>query len=113
LYLRHVASSWKDILRCGTQTLPFSTVDSKTVQYLELLAPSSPSDKALVEDLMKRGVLFPSQSSPQIRQTLLDNIYAFSGVIPSLRTFFETLKYLEPTCKALKKLLDTRLKTTI
>jgi hypothetical protein len=113
LYLHYVARSWKNLLRNGTQILPLSIIDSNTVQYLELLAPCSPTDKALVEDLMHRGVLFPSQSSPRIRQTLLDNIYAFSGVIPSLRTFFDTLKYLEPTCEALKKLLDKRLKSTI
>jgi hypothetical protein len=113
-YLNYIAKAWKEILQCGTQTLPFSVVDATTVQHLELLAPKySSTDKDLVEDLMHRGVLFPSQSNARVRDTLLENICAFQGLIPSLRAFFEILKYLEPSCEALKKLLDKRLKSTI
>jgi hypothetical protein len=113
-YLHYIARSWKKLLRCGSRALPFSIVDSITVQSLEQLAPKySSTDKDLVHDLMHRGVLFPLESNAQVRQTLLDNICAFSGLIPSLRVFFNVLKYLEPTCEALKKLLDTRLKSTI
>jgi hypothetical protein len=114
LYLNHVAHSWKTILRCNDRMLPLSTVDSDTVQNLELLAPKhSQIDKDLVCDLMERKVLFASLSDTGTRQELLDNLCAFSGSIPSLRTFFDMLKYIEPTCEALRKLLDTRLKTTI
>jgi hypothetical protein len=114
LYLKHIAESWDAILQHESQTLPFTIVDSITVHNIELLAPKySPIDKELVEDLMSRGVLFPSQSDARVRQSLLNNICTFSGLIPSLRTFFEMLKYIEPTCEALRKLLDTRLKSTI
>ncbi|KAF2023971.1 hypothetical protein EK21DRAFT_79763, partial [Setomelanomma holmii] len=114
LYLNHIVDSWGAILQHESQTLPFTIVDSVTVHNIELLAPKHSSiDKELVESLMSRGVLFPSQSDPRVRQSLLNNICSFSGLIPSLRTFFEMLKYLEPTCEALRKLLDTRLKSTI
>jgi len=113
-YLKYIARSWKAILRCDGRNLPPSAVDSQTVQRLENLAPGhSKIDKELVCDLMKRGILFPSQSDKVIRRALLNNICTFTGLIPSLRTFFGMLKYVEPTCEALRALLDTRLKSTI
>ncbi|KAI1537805.1 ATPase [Pyrenophora tritici-repentis] len=114
LYLDHVAKSWKRILQCGDTMLPFSAVDAFTVQSLELLAPKhSDIDKSLAIDLMECGKIFPSQNDRGIRKTLMENICNFPGVIPSLRTFFETLKYLEPLCEALKWLLGTQMKHTI
>lgn len=114
LYLDHVAKAWKRILRCGDTMLPFSAVDAVTVQSLELLAPKhSMIDKSLVIDLMECGKIFPSQDDSEIRKILLENICEFSGVIPSLWTFFETLKYLEPLCEALRHLLGRQMKRTI
>jgi hypothetical protein len=114
LYLNHVAKAWTSILRCGDATLPFSAVDAVTVQSLELLAPKhSEIDRSLVVDLMERGEIFSSQKDEGIRRTLADNICAFSGVIPSLWTFFEALKYLEPLCEALRQLLGKHMKRTI
>jgi hypothetical protein len=101
LYLNHIANAWKRILRCGDTMLPFSAVDTITVQSLELLAPKhSVIDKSLVIDLMERGEIFPSQNDRGIRKTLVENICDFPSVIPSLWTYFETLKYLEPLCEA-------------
>lgn len=94
--------------------LPFSAVDAATVQHLELLAPKhSDVDKSLVITLMERGEIFPTQNDRGIREALLENICAFPGVIPSLWSFFETLKYLEPLCEALKQLLGGQMKRTI
>ena len=94
--------------------LPFLAVDAVTVQSLELLSPKySMIDKGLVIDLMERGKIFPSQHDSEVRKTLLENICEFSGVIPSLWTFFETLKYLEPLCEALRHLLGRQMKRTI
>ncbi|KAF2850624.1 hypothetical protein T440DRAFT_529962 [Plenodomus tracheiphilus IPT5] len=114
LYLDHVARAWKRILRCGDTMLPFSAVDAVTVQSLELRAPKhSDSDKSLVIDLMERREIFPSQNDRNIREILVENICDFPGVIPSLWTFFETLKYLEPLCEALRQLLGAQMKCTI
>ncbi|KAF1840100.1 uncharacterized protein K460DRAFT_399124 [Cucurbitaria berberidis CBS 394.84] len=113
-YLSHVVEAWKGFLRCGQTTLPFSVVDTATVQNLELLVPKySDIDKESVVDLMERRVIFPSQVDQRIRKNLVDNICAFPGAIPSLRTFFEMLKYLEPICEALRQLLGENLKNTI
>lgn len=43
----------------------------------------------------------------------MENICDFPGVIPSLWTFFETLKYLEPLCEALRHLLGKQMKRII
>jgi hypothetical protein len=114
LYLDHIAKAWKRILRCGDTMLPFSAIDAVTVQRLELLAPKhSDIDKSLVIDLMERGEIFPSQHDRGVRKTLVENICDSPGVIPSLWTFFETLKYLEPLCEALRHLLGKQMKRTI
>jgi hypothetical protein len=62
---------------------------------------------------MKRGEIFPSQNDRDIRKILVGNICDFLGVIPSLWTFSETLKYLGPPCEALRKLLGEQMKRTI
>ncbi|RYN43142.1 hypothetical protein AA0112_g626 [Alternaria arborescens] len=62
---------------------------------------------------MERGDIFSSQQDRSIRKALLENVCTFPGVIPSLRTFFETLKYLEPLCEALRQLLGEQMKSTI
>jgi hypothetical protein len=114
LYLDHIAKAWKIILRCGNTMLPFSAVDAVTVQSLELLAPKhSDIDKSLVIDLMERGQIFSLQNERGIRKILVENICDFPGVIPSLWTFFETLKYLELLCEALRQLLGDQMKRTI
>ncbi|KAG9382793.1 repeatdomain containing protein [Pyrenophora tritici-repentis] len=114
LYLDHIAKAWKRILRCGDTILPPSAVDAITVQSLELLAPKhSDMDKSRVISLMEHGKIFPSQSDRGIRKILVENICNLPGVIPSLWTFFETLKYLEPLCEALRRLLGEQMKRTI
>ena len=70
-------------------------------------------DKDLILAMMRQGELFPSQHDENIRQALATNICAHSGLIPSLWTFFETLKYLEPICEALRKLIGVKIKRTI
>ena len=85
LYLDYIAKVWKRILRCGDTMLPLSAINAVTVQSLELLAPKhSEIDKSLVINLMERREIFPSQNDRGIRKTLVENIYNFPGVIPSL-----------------------------
>jgi hypothetical protein len=94
--------------------LPSSAVNAATVQNLKLLAPKhSDINKALVVDLIERREIFPSQNDRGIRKSLVQNICAFPSVIPLLQTFFQTLKYLEPLCKALRQLLGKQIKRTI
>lgn len=113
-YLHHIKRAWYGILQAGSTTLPPSTVDAATVEKLESLAPnSSEIDRELVSVLMRDGHLFPTQHNEDIRQELENNICGFPGLLPSLRTFFETLKYLEPICEILRKLLGGKVRRTL
>jgi hypothetical protein len=113
-YLHHVAATWNSILKCGNEVVTPSRVDTATVERLELLAPRhSIIDRELVLSMMRNRELFSSEPNDDIRKKMLDNICNHSGIIPSIWTFFETLKYLEPICEALKKLIGGKIKQSI
>ena len=113
-YLRHVAAAWNGILQCGSEAFAPSIVDSTTVGKLESLAPKhSAIDRDMVLAMMQQRELFSSQHDENLRRTLAANICNHQGLIPSLWTFFETLKYLEPICEALRKLIGVKIKRTI
>jgi hypothetical protein len=113
-YLKHIKKTWDDVLRCGHITLPYSVVDAVTVAKLETLCPRhSASDKDYVSAMMQDHVLFSLVEDRSHRRALLENITNAPSLIPSLRTFFETLKYLEPICDTLKQLIGTKMKGTI
>ncbi|KAF2197908.1 hypothetical protein GQ43DRAFT_494755, partial [Delitschia confertaspora ATCC 74209] len=102
-YLQHTADIWDQILH---SKIPKSAVDTLTVQNLELCAPGlSEKDQDYVIDLMNMRKIFPTVSDPGLRASLLEAILSVNGIIPSLRTFFENQKYLEPCTLILKRLL--------
>lgn len=113
-YLQHVKHAWSKILRSGSKILPPSIVDAATVEKLESLALKSLGvDRDSISAIMRSGDLFPSQKNKNVRQDLKTNICSYLGVIPLLWTFFETLKYLEPIYKILRKLLRGKVRRTI
>jgi hypothetical protein len=84
-----------------------SLVDEITVSKLESLAPGvSSQDRKIVETLMAKGEIFVSVKDEDGRNTILGNIVSQTSLIPTLRTFFEDQKYLEPCSLILKSLLD-------
>jgi len=101
-YLGHIATIWEAIASGYSPML----VDSLTVRNLELSAPGiSEFDAAHVANLMDEGMIFPSLQNRDARQAILTSIQSIRCMIPSLRTFFEDLKYLEPCSLILKSLL--------
>jgi hypothetical protein len=62
---------------------------------------------------MRERVIFPSVVDEGLRRALLANIITIPSLIPSLWTFFETLKFLEPLCDILRRLIGTKMKGTI
>lgn len=85
-----------------------------TIAKLELLAPSvSDGDLMRVEGLIRSGEVFPSITNAQKRDAILSALLLTPGLIPTLTSFFENLKYLEPCCYILKKLLPGKEKRTI
>ncbi|CAI6337035.1 unnamed protein product [Periconia digitata] len=113
-YLKHIKWVWDAILSCGNTKLDGSVVNALTVEKLELLCPKySQSDKKTILQLMEENVLFPSVRDAEVRRKLFMNICSSPVLIPSLRTFFETLKYLEPICEAMKQLIGKKTRGTI
>lgn len=110
-YLSHVRVTWKNITTTNI-LLDGSQVDSTTVTCLQALAPSaSRNDRASIRTMMKDRTIFPKVEDDAARDVLLDNILAHDGLLPSLYTFFENLKYLEPCCKILRELVLADTKT--
>jgi hypothetical protein len=84
----------------------WKNVDEMTVSRLELLAPATSSrDHERVEELMQSDTIFSTIRNGEIRGLILRRILVQERLIPSLRTFFEDQKYLEPCSAILKSLL--------
>jgi hypothetical protein len=82
-------------------------VDESSVQELELLAPGvSVSDNEQVISLFTRGKIFPALADAEDRRKMLQLVSSQRCLIPTLRTFFENQKYLEPCSAILRTLLD-------
>lgn len=73
----------------------------------------SKSDKAFVKDLINREVLFPMISDRNVRLMIYQRLYRVPCMIPSLFTFFEDTKWLEPCAKVIRGLLPPRFGTSI
>ncbi|KAH7033932.1 hypothetical protein B0J12DRAFT_766202, partial [Macrophomina phaseolina] len=111
-YLTRIADVWGGVLRAAN--IPPEAVDNVTIAKLELLAPSvSDGDLMRVEGLIRSGEVFPSITNAQKRDAILSALLLTPGLIPTLTSFFENLKYLEPCCYILKKLLPGKEKRTI
>ncbi|KAJ6201926.1 hypothetical protein J3E72DRAFT_180998 [Bipolaris maydis] len=109
-YLRHIHTVWDSLIPNEHRV----HVDSRTVSMLEMLAPSvSTRDAARARQLMLDGCIFPQLEDIHARNEILNRIQSQKCMIPSLRTFFEDQKYLEPCSKILKQLLGVKSKRPI
>lgn len=78
------------------------------------MAPhTSNKDRDLIESYISSGEIFRNVTHEPARQGILHTLKSVPGLIPSLRSFFENLKYLEPCSHILKKLLGSKEKRTI
>ena len=80
--------------------------DNLTVKKLELRAPgSSTDDVKVLRQLMKDDILFSAVKDLERRQSILNNLLAIDGLIPSLYTFFEDLKFLKAPERIVRSLI--------
>ena len=94
--------------------VPRANVDAHTVERLHLLAPASSStDRDRIDRLLRDDAIFSTVNDPVLRRSLSNNIKAVSCLIPSLFTFFENLKYIEPCCAVLRSLLPPKSKKSL
>ncbi|KAL9128705.1 MAG: hypothetical protein Q9217_002666 [Psora testacea] len=111
-YLQHIRVCWADILRCDIDVRSF--VDYHTVESLQMRTPRlSTTDKDFITDCMHREIIFPEIKDNSIRARILKNISHIDYMIPSLYTFFEDTKWLEPCSKILRSVFVVNRKRSI
>ncbi|KAL9078312.1 MAG: hypothetical protein Q9157_002775 [Trypethelium eluteriae] len=102
--LHHIGDTWSLILQ--DTGLSAAVVDDATVENLELRVPAvSQADLDDIRGSFQSQQVFPQVTDDTKRHILLNNVESIFCLIPSLKTFFENLKYLEPCCQILKRLL--------
>ena len=99
-------SVWKDIV----QDLEIDDmIDETTVSYLETLAPGVSSDDDLkICGLMSERKIFAKLTTEAHRNQVLLNLRGLGYMIPSLYTFFESLKYIEPCAGIMRQLAQMK-----
>ncbi|KAI3573907.1 hypothetical protein IWW34DRAFT_854835 [Fusarium oxysporum f. sp. albedinis] len=110
-YLLHILQVWKSIL--GDQKLLMGCVDRQTVELLQLRAPGYSSHDALVVSKgIREGTIFPAIGHQSTRKRIWMNLKSLPCLIPSLYSFFEDLKYLQPPAKVVRQLVAPSKKST-
>ena len=111
-YLRKVKATWDFIL--GDDKDLCLQLDSCTVQSLEGRCPCySAEDLALVEKRVSRHEIFSSPCFDAQRDQLLQRLRRVQHLIPSIHTFLEDTKYLEPCARVMRGLLPEKFKGSI
>ena len=102
-YLRHLRDTWRSILTPG------HLLDAVTAGRLESLCPALSSDDAEhVDGMFAKQSIFPAVTDANERSEIRNRLRSIHSLIPTLRTFFENLKYLEPISAILKNLTLTK-----
>lgn len=77
--------------------------DVRTVRKLALRCPQNPGDAKFIRKSMRDGDLFQGLTNPASRRRILDNILSVEGIIPSLKTLHENMKYFAIGAKILSQ----------
>ncbi|KAF2181292.1 hypothetical protein K469DRAFT_590091, partial [Zopfia rhizophila CBS 207.26] len=103
-YFNHIYSTWLRILGGNVELMRL--IDKATVDALELRAPSASRDDLIfLQRHFDDGVLFASITNANQRMQIWRNLTSIYGLIPTLRSFFEDVKFIRPIAKAMKRLL--------
>ncbi|KAL8788265.1 MAG: hypothetical protein Q9213_001785 [Squamulea squamosa] len=100
-YLRCIKYAWEKITR-NTEILA-TGLDATTVSILEGRCPQVAEDMQIIEQ--DQSKIFPLIKGNLARQGIWRSLRSIDFIIPSLHTFLEDTKYLEPCAKILKMLL--------
>ncbi|KAL4412148.1 hypothetical protein CABS03_06573 [Colletotrichum abscissum] len=89
-YLQHIRHVWLG-LTCNHPDI----VDVGTVQLLEGRAPGmSDIDRQLVEEAFDSNEIFSKAQNPQLRDQIRRSVLRFKGLVPSLKSYQENMKYI-------------------
>lgn len=102
-YLQLVRDTWSSIV---VGLVPPSAVDAQTVNELQLLHPRlSTCDRVKIREAFETKRAFPGIEDRTTRAELLRRAFACQSLIPSIYTFMEDTKFLEPAAIIMKKLV--------
>ncbi|KAF4342951.1 DUF3723 domain protein [Fusarium beomiforme] len=108
-YWRHIYRVWNDVIFNGVDPSLRQSVDASSARFLQFLAPAwSEKDQEAIRERMKNGTLFCNISNEEDRARLLRNLLAFEGIIPSVLTFHENMRYLTIGAKILEKYIEVK-----
>ncbi|KAI9039859.1 uncharacterized protein KD926_008960 [Aspergillus affinis] len=108
--VRYIYIIWTEIM-CG---LPGHLLDMTSVNYLQGRTPRwSPADRSYIDALFENRALFADVQDPVHRNLLRERLFAFNGIIPSITTFLENTKYLEPAAILLRALVPSKFTGTL
>ncbi len=111
-YLERVRATWDYIL--GGKATMFRYLDSHTVTIIEgKNVYYSSDDFRRIKDLLLHREIFSSEAFNEQRSSILSRLQSVKHIIPSLHTFLEDTKYLEPCAKIMKSILPVRFKGSI
>ncbi|KAL2048962.1 hypothetical protein ABVK25_010815 [Lepraria finkii] len=103
-YLNHIRLFWNTIIEENQNLRPL--LDFRSIQLLQTRNPwASTVDNEFIVDLMHRQILFPMITDEFRRARILNRLQESECMVPSLHTWFEDTKWLEPCAKILRDLL--------
>ncbi|KFY04073.1 hypothetical protein O988_01015 [Pseudogymnoascus sp. VKM F-3808] len=110
-YLKHIKEFWHRLLHGDNNAL--RKVDQATVKALELKSPRySRRDARVIQGLLMSGQIFAEFSRSE-REVIWGDLRSVDGLIPSLFTFFEDLRYLTACAGCLKRLVNLSRQDTV
>ncbi|KAF5725128.1 DUF3723 domain-containing protein [Fusarium mundagurra] len=108
-YWRHIYRVWNDVIFSGVDPSLRQCLDAYSARSLQFMAPAwSEKDQEAIREKMKNGTLFCNISGEEERSKLLRNILTFEGVIPSILTFHENMRYLTVGAKILERYIEVK-----
>ena len=106
-YLCRIKQTWSYII--GDREDHQNKLDATTVYVLQGRCPFwSLDDCAYVEARLLKGDILPGVRSPDLQKMLLVRIMSVEHTIPSIHTFLEGTKWLEPGAAILKGIVPTK-----
>ena len=101
-YLMTVREIWSSILLYRNDL--FACLDHETVQALQLRNPSRyKADLVCVKTRMESGIIFTRIKDESTRSAIATRLLAIDVCIPSIETFLEDTKWLEPCSAAVRE----------
>ncbi|EQL35114.1 hypothetical protein BDFG_03101 [Blastomyces dermatitidis ATCC 26199] len=81
-------------------------LDARTMEALQGRSPQrSWADRAHITEVFEDGTAYAAVTCPQEREVLCLKVMQIPHIIPSLYTFHQDVKYLEPVLKLMRRLM--------